>query len=105
MSKSYRPPPAQAHAQPAQAQAHAQTPPPPPRKLPFEVLVSTFGGGFVTEVIREVNSLILPTTFEEKVCTPVVIDLAKSVPATRGPAPTAIGAAAGVTDTFPKLGS
>ena len=107
---AYRPPPAQAQAHPAQAQAHAHTqwpPPPPPLKLPFEVLVATFGAGLVTEVIREVNSFILPTTFEENVCTPLVIDFVKSAPPTRGatPPPSEAGASVGDAAALPKVGS
>jgi hypothetical protein len=62
-----------------------------------------FGAGFVTEVIFEVKSVIFPTTFEEKVCTPVTTEAAKSAPGTRE---LAAGAAAvlGIVD-FPIPGS
>ena len=38
----------------------------------------------MTEVIFEVKSVILPTTFDENVCTPVTTEAAKSTPGTRG---------------------
>jgi hypothetical protein len=106
----YRPPPAQAQAQPAQAQAQAQTqldppPPPPPRNPPLDELVDTFGAGLVTEVTLEVNSLIFPTTFDEKVCTPFVMDLVKSAPGTRAPPPIEAGAAEVPVAALPKVGS
>ena len=80
---SYLPPPAQAQAQPAQAQAHAQAQPPPLLDPLRELLLDEyFGAGFVTEVIFEVKSVMLPTTFEENVCTPFTTEAAKSAPGT-----------------------
>ena len=73
---TYRPPPAQAQAQPAQAQAHAQPPLLPPLLVPDEGL----GGGLVELVTFSVKVFTLPSTFCEKVCTPVTIWAAKSAP-------------------------
>ncbi len=59
----------------------------------------------MTEVMREVKSLMFPTTLEEKVCTPVVIDLVKSPPDTRGVAPPSEAGAAEAVAARPKVGS
>ncbi|HEX9090395.1 MAG TPA: hypothetical protein VF831_02845, partial [Anaerolineales bacterium] len=61
--------------------------------------MDTLGGGFVTDVILEVKSLIFPTTFEENVCTPFAIEAAKSAPGTWG-VPTLAGTGA-PTDPAP----
>jgi hypothetical protein len=42
------------------------------------------GTGLVLLVIPVVKSVILPTTFPEKFCTPVTIDAAKSAPGSLG---------------------
>jgi hypothetical protein len=76
----YLPPPAQAQAQPAQAQAQAQERPPPLPRPPLRPLEVGLGGGLVAPVTLSVKVLTLPTTFCEKVCTPVTICAAKSAP-------------------------
>ena len=63
----YLPPPAQAHAHPAQAHAQAHAHPLPPLDPLLDDLDVYFGAGLVTEVIFEVKSVILPTTFDENV--------------------------------------
>ena len=80
LDSDYLPPPAQAQAQPAQAQAHAQERPPPPLRPPLRPLDVGLGGGFVAPVTLSVKVLTLPTTFCEKVCTPVTICAAISEP-------------------------
>lgn len=80
LESDYLPPPAQAQAQPAQAQAHAQERPPPPLRPPLRPLEAGLGGGFVAPVTLSVKALTLPTTFCEKVCTPVTICAAMSAP-------------------------
>ena len=106
--QSYRPPPAHAQAHPAQAHAQAQEKPPPPPPLypPFDELVDVFGGGLVIDVILDVKSLMFPTTFPEKFCTPVAMDAAKSAPGMRAELPPVeIVDPLGCEDTLPKLGS
>jgi hypothetical protein len=77
---SYLPPPAQAQAQPAHAHAHAQERPPPPPPLRLFPLAVGLGNGFVAPVTLSVKVLRFPTTFCEKVCTPVTICAAISAP-------------------------
>ena len=106
----YRPPPAQAQAQPAQAQAHAQAQPLPPlRPLLYDLplLAGGFGGGLVMSVIPLVKSLMLPTTFDEKFCTPSVIPAAKSDPGRCGRErlPPGVPELTGLEVGLPKLGS
>ncbi len=57
------------------------------------------------EVMREVKSLILPTTLDEKVCTPVVMDLVKSAPGTLAGWAVETGAMLGAVEILPKDGS
>ncbi len=57
------------------------------------------------EVIREVKSVMFPTTLDENVWTPLVMDLVKSVPGTLGARPIDAGAAEGTVATLPKVGS